>query len=209
MKKIVVATHNQSKIKDYYSYFENSPFECIPIATYTHHEPEETGDTFEENALIKARHAHALTGLPSFSDDSGFCMHALGGIPGIHTASFSVNEQGQTDFRYAFEKLKEMSDGRDTSTDFVAVIAYVDSTEERVFKNVLKGYFDFSKMDKEGYGYTPIFVPFDNNPEQLSLGEMGDALRRHFSPRRELVGELKQFAMEKEQSGRLNVQDRA
>lgn len=193
MKKIVVATHNENKLKDYLHYFDALPFEIIPISHFSGHYPEETGTTFEENALIKARHSYEASQLPSFADDSGFCVHVLGGIPGVYAGRFATNDKGERDFLFAFSKLQAMIGNLDPATDFVVLIAYVDGKTEKLFKGTLHGYFDFSKKDIPGFGYTPIFVPKENNPNGLSLGQMGDTLRRQISARGKAVSQLIDF----------------
>ncbi|MBX9976981.1 MAG: non-canonical purine NTP pyrophosphatase [Alphaproteobacteria bacterium] len=190
--KLIIATHNNDKLKDLTYYMADSPYDVLPISHYTHNDPEETGATFEENALIKVRHSFEVTRLLSIADDSGFCMHALEDKPGIHAGRFA-EKNGVRDFKYAFETLQKMLGDKDPATDFVCTLAYKDAAVEKVFRGVVAGYFDFEKSDQPGFGYTPIFVPLDNNPKKLSLAEMGDIMRRQFSARGKAAAMLKEW----------------
>lgn len=195
-QKIIIATHNKDKLKDLMYYMAESPYEVLPISYYTTDDPEETGTTFEENALIKARHGFFVTGLPSIADDSGFSIHALDGKPGIHAGRFAEKD-GVRDFKYAFSVLQEMLGDKDPSADFVCTLAYKDDHIEKVFRGVLPGYVDFSKANTPGFSYTPIFVPIENNSDRLSLAEMGDAMRRNLSHRGKAVTMLKEWLYKK------------
>lgn len=181
--QLVVATHNPDKLKDYQHYFAELPYTLITIGSITSEEPAETGATFAENATLKAQHAFALSQLPSFADDSGFCIRALGGLPGVYSARFATTPTGQKDFQYAFAQLEAQLGAQSPATDFVCAIAYRDAQGAQLFESTVEGYFDFSKKHIPGFGYTPIFVPTQDNPEKLSLAEMGDARRRVYAAR--------------------------
>ncbi len=181
--QLVVATHNPDKLKDYQHYFQALPYTLISIGSLNAEEPEETGTTFAENALLKAQHAFKITQLPAFADDSGFCIRALGGLPGVYSARFAITPEGKKDFQYAFTKLEQQLGTQSPLTDFVCAIAYQDAHQTQRFESKVEGYFDFNKKDIPGFGYTPIFVPTQDNPEKLSLAEMGDARRRVYAAR--------------------------
>lgn len=187
---IVLATFNQNKLNDLLHYLSPHIQNIIPLSHWTKNDIEETGTTFEENALIKARYCFDVTKSPSIADDSGFCMQSLEGLPGIYAARFAKRPNGTTNFEHAFQTLEEKLGKQDPTTDFVCTLAYVDEKHTFVVRGVVKGFFDFSKKDVHGFGYTPIFVPSDNNPNGLSLAEMGDTLRRTYSARRYAVEAL-------------------
>ncbi len=192
LPKIVIATHNPHKRDDLIHYVHHT-FECVPIADFTLHEPLETGETFEANALLKARFSYDVTGLPSLADDSGFCMKNLNGMPGIYAARFAINNKGETDYLHAFNTLEQQLGDQDPATDFVCTLVYKDAHGEKVFQGTVPGFFDFSKKHTPGFGYTPLFVPLENNPQKLSLADMGDPQRRTFSARKKAAFDFLQW----------------
>ena len=97
-KKIVVASHNAGKLREFADLMAPFGFEAKSAKEYDLPEPDETGTTFEENAYIKAFAAAQATGLPALSDDSGLCVDALGGQPGVYTANWAETPEGGRDF---------------------------------------------------------------------------------------------------------------
>ncbi len=89
MKRAVIATGNAGKLREFSELLAPSGIEAVPLSAFTATQAEETGLTFIENALLKARHAARLSGLPAIADDSGIAVDALGGEPGIHSARFA------------------------------------------------------------------------------------------------------------------------
>ena len=87
--QVVLASQNQGKLKELRHLFEALGSELVALSDHSSVAPEETATTFVENALIKARHATQVTGLPSLADDSGLCVQALGGAPGVYSARFA------------------------------------------------------------------------------------------------------------------------
>lgn len=187
---LVLATFNHDKLKDLLSYFTPHFSKILPLSHWTQVDIEETGQTFEENALIKAQYSFDITQHPSIADDSGFCMRSLDGLPGIYAGRFAKTPTGKTDFKYAFEKLEDALGEKDPITDFVCSLSYIDHHHTIVVHGVVEGFFDFSKKNNPGFGYTPIFVPLENNPSQLSLSEMGDDVRRTYSACKYAVNKL-------------------
>lgn len=183
-KKLVLATQNKDKLQDLFYLLQDFSIELVSIGEFTKDDhPEETGFTYEENALIKARHAFEVTGLPALSDDSGFAVHVLNGAPGIYTARWAIDSAGKCNFRTGFDRLEAEIAGRDCTTDHICALAYVDSQGEYTFRGIAPGFLDFSKKDESGFGFCPIFVPTDSNPERLSLGQMSNEQRHTFSGR--------------------------
>ncbi|NBX72655.1 hypothetical protein EBQ91_07105, partial [bacterium] len=105
---LVLASHNPGKIREMRELLTDyeKDFTLVDAGTLKLIEPLENGKTFIENALIKARAAMHATGLPSLADDSGLCIDALDGKPGVNTAEWFVNAKGERDFPYGFEKIK-------------------------------------------------------------------------------------------------------
>ncbi len=139
---------------------------------------DETGDTFEENALIKARSVAAATGLPSLSDDSGFCVQALGGAPGIYSARWAKDG----DFGFAMNRVhEEMGDASDHTAWFVCVlaIAWPDGADA-TFRGEAWGDMVWPPRGRNGFGYDPIFQP---SGHAMTFAEMPTASKDAMSHR--------------------------
>ena len=104
-KDLVLATHNFGKIEEFKHLFGKVNFNITDIVQYSPKTPEETGGSFWENSLIKAREATKLTGLVSLADDSGLCVDVLNGAPGIYSADWAIKSDGSRDFKFAINKL--------------------------------------------------------------------------------------------------------
>ncbi|WP_292128594.1 non-canonical purine NTP pyrophosphatase, partial [Mesorhizobium sp.] len=103
-QKIVVASHNEGKLREFADLMAPFGFEAKSAKEYGLPEPDETGTTFEENAYIKAYAAAKATGLPALSDDSGLCVDALDGAPGVYTANWAETADGTRDFGMAMQR---------------------------------------------------------------------------------------------------------
>jgi len=132
-------------------------------------EIEEDGETYEENALKKAREVYKFTGLPSIADDSGIEVEILGGRPGVFSARYAG--EGATDEENNKKLLKELENVpiEERKAKFKCVIAYVDSVEERIFYAETLGKVIFEPLGDGGFGYDPLFLPdgFDLTYAQL------------------------------------------
>jgi XTP/dITP diphosphohydrolase len=161
---LCLATHNAGKVKEFQALFDkvNINIDLTYAGVQGVPEPEETGATFAENALLKARHCAQLTGLPSLADDSGLCVSALNGAPSIHSARYAINpETGVRDFAYAMQKIwDQISDSTDKTAAFHCALAYVmpDGTEF-VAEGIVKGDLIWSPRGGTGFGYDPFFQP--------------------------------------------------
>lgn len=118
--------------------------------------PDETGDTFEENALIKARAGHAATGLPTIADDSGICVDALGGEPGVRSARYSPAGEDRDNLELL---LANVGESEERSAHFVCAVAFVADGEEHVLERSWHGSIATSPAGSGGFGYDPIFIP--------------------------------------------------
>ncbi|MBO6675669.1 MAG: RdgB/HAM1 family non-canonical purine NTP pyrophosphatase [Rhizobiales bacterium] len=178
-ERLLIASHNRGKIDELRALLEPIGLPVTSSADLELTDPEETGTTFEENALLKARAGHEATGLASLSDDSGLCIDALGGDPGIYTARWAGPEK---DFSMAMRTVEEkLQAAGATSSDqrrakFVAVLGLIrtDSSEE-TFRGEVEGTLVWPPRGDQGFGYDPIFQPdgFD-----ITFGEM-DADTKH------------------------------
>ena len=160
-KELVVASHNSGKVKEIASLLSSFGINTIPAMKLNLPEPEENGDSFYENAKIKAISASRLSGLVSLADDSGLCINALDGRPGIHSARWAGPEK---DFNVAIERVKiELENKSDKSAYFVCGLAlgwpdgHIDYFEGRI-----DGIIQFPPRGKMGFGYDPIFSPLSS-----------------------------------------------
>lgn len=157
--KFLIATKNKHKIAEFSAIFSALSLELIsekdldmPLT-----EAEENGNTFEENALIKARTAAAETGLPTIADDSGLCVDELGGEPGIYSARYA-GEHGddKANNRLLLEKLQNVENRR---AQFVCSIACVfPDGREFTVRGVCEGNIDTCERGNGGFGYDPLFI---------------------------------------------------
>ena len=181
-KKIVVASHNGGKLREFAELMAPFGFEAKSAAELGLPEPDETGTTFEENAYIKAFAAAKATGLPALSDDSGLCVDALDGQPGIYTANWAETPEGGRDFAIAMQRteiaLHEVgaSDPTRRAGKFVAVIclAWPDGYAE-YFRGEAEGTLVWPPRGDKGFGYDPVFLP---NGYDKTFGEM-DSHEKH------------------------------
>ena len=159
--KLVIASHNQGKVREILEMLAPYGIEPVSAADLDLPEPEETGTTFLANAELKALQAADLTGLPALADDSGLCVDALNGEPGI----FSARWAGETkDFRVAMQRVNDAIEatGPDASRDahFICVLAlaWPDGHVEW-FEGRAEGTLVWPPRGRVGFGYDPMFVP--------------------------------------------------
>ncbi len=180
-KTIVVASHNSGKVREINELIAPFGFEAKSAAELNLPEPVEDGDTFEANALIKAQSAVSATGLPALSDDSGLCVDALGGSPGIYTADWAEKPDGSgRDFDYAMQKVEDAMQKENANTAkqrtgrFVAVLcmAWPDGHHE-FFRGEVEGQLVWPPRGDIGFGYDPVFMPdgFDQTFGEMPAGE--------------------------------------
>jgi XTP/dITP diphosphohydrolase len=155
MTTFVLATHNAHKVEELRRILGErlGPHELIG---YDGPEPVEDGDSFEANALIKARAAYAHTGLPSLADDSGISVRALGGAPGIHSARYAGTRDDVDNYTLL---LKNLEGETDRAADFVCAAALVDGERELVVRGVWPGEVREAPSGAHGFGYAPVFPP--------------------------------------------------
>jgi XTP/dITP diphosphohydrolase len=165
--KLVIASHNAGKLREIRALVEPYGMEAISAADLGLPEPEETGTTFAENALIKAR-AAATAGYPALADDSGLEVAALGGRPGVYTADWAERQSFEgppgRDWYMAMGKvegmLAELGPDTDRRARFVCTLALVwPDGEEIVVEGEVQGSLTWPPRGQLGFGYDPVFVP--------------------------------------------------
>ena len=165
-KKIVVASHNAGKLREFAGLMGPFGFEAKSAKEYGLPEPDETGTTFEENAYIKAFAAASATGLPALSDDSGLCVDALDGAPGVYTANWAETPDGTRDFAMAMQRtevaMQEVaaSEPAKRGGRFVAVICLAfPNGEAEYYRGEVEGTLVWPPRGELGFGYDPVFLP--------------------------------------------------
>ena len=161
--KLVIATHNDGKLREIRELLAPFGIECVGAAELDLPEPEETGVTFVDNAELKARASADLSGLPALADDSGLSVDALHGKPGIHSARWSEDEAGSRDFARAMQRVwtEVEAAGPDAGHDahFVCALslAWPDGDIES-FEGKVHGTLVWPPRGEKGFGYDPMFV---------------------------------------------------
>ena len=182
-KKIVLASTNKGKVKEFQAILKDLGYEIIPVSEFENvPEIEETGSTFEENAVLKAVATAKILNLPAIADDSGLCVHGLGNRPGVLSArSYGAQQDG---YAAAFERLwQEMvSETPDDDTaHFECCIAVatpagtVEVVSGQVFGKIVK-----PARGANGFGYDPIFVP---DGYLKTFAELDDDIKNSISHR--------------------------
>lgn len=154
------------------------------LRSYTNIEPVEDGNTFEENALIKAEFAYLYGNKPSLSEDSGLCIDALDGAPGVYSKNW--NDDGDETYSVAFNKIKKlMKFSSNTTARFVSVFClYVGKNNYKFFKAELQGNIVFPPIGSNGFAYDRIFIP---NGYTTTFAQMTEADKNLISHRRKAL----------------------
>jgi XTP/dITP diphosphohydrolase len=185
--RLVIATHNKGKLREFGSLLGFYVKDIVSAGDLGLPEPEETGANFAENAILKARAAAKRTGSPALADDSGLCVNALKGAPGI----FSARWGGSTrDFDIAMKRVNdEIGDVKDRSAYFICVLAltWPDGHSETVEGRV-DGEIIWPPRGEGGMGYDPVFVPAGHHHTFAEMPpEEKDALSHRGKAVRELI----------------------
>jgi XTP/dITP diphosphohydrolase len=194
--KLVIASHNQGKVREIRSLLEPFGIDPVSAADLGLPEPEETGTTFAENALLKAHASAQGAGLPALADDSGLCVAALGDAPGVYTADWAEKQSYEgrpgRDWYMAMGKvegkLAELGPGTDRSAAFVCTLAlaWPDGTQA-VFEGRVQGTLAWPPRGVLGFGYDPVFVPVGS---KLTFAEIDPAHKHTISHRADAFAKL-------------------
>ena len=165
---LVIATHNAGKLKEISALLDPYGVKCISAGSLGLPEPPETGTTFVQNALLKARAAAESSGLPALADDSGLSVDALGGRPGVYTADWAERQHFEgdpgRDWYMAMGKVEGMLLQKGADVDrscafhCVLALAWPDG-EQAVYEGTAPGTLTWPPRGEMGFGYDPVFVP--------------------------------------------------
>ncbi|AOP32872.1 non-canonical purine NTP pyrophosphatase [Leptospira tipperaryensis] len=191
MKQLALATNNAHKVKEVGSILKELGVQILtPKDLNVSFDAEETGSTFSENALIKARELFRLTQLPSIADDSGICVSALEGAPGVYSARFGG--EGLDDKGRALLLLEKLKGNQNRNAYYACVIAYVDGKTEKTFEGKCEGTIseEYDLIGTYGFGYDPVFIfPAFQKP----FSQVSDSEKNQVSHRKEALNRLLSF----------------
>ncbi len=184
-ERLVIASHNPGKVDEIARLLAPFGLATLAAGTLGLPEPEETGDSFEANAALKASAAAKASGLPALADDSGLVVPALGGAPGIHSARWAGPAK---DFRVAMERVEKALGDRDRAASFVAVLALArPNGGVALYRGEVAGRLVWPPRGDRGFGYDPIFVPDGHG---ATFGEMEPAAKHRISHRARAFAKL-------------------
>jgi len=190
LTELVLASHNAGKLKELQAMLGDR-VRVRSVGEFSQVEPEETGLSFVENAILKARNAARLSGLPALADDSGLAVDALGGAPGIYSARYADGQGDAANNAKLLEALKEVPDAERTG-QFVCVLALVRHADDPLpilCEGLWPGRILHAAQGEHGFGYDPLFQP---DGEAISAAELAPAEKNQRSHRARAMAQLKQ-----------------
>ncbi len=160
MSRLVLASGNAGKLSEFHALLADFGFDVRPQSEFGVNDAEETGLTFIENAILKARHAARASGLPALADDSGLVVDALGGAPGLYSARYA-GEHGNhaANIEKLLHELRDVPDER-RSARFVCVLAllrHADDPQPLIAQGLWEGRILHARQGDGGFGYDPVF----------------------------------------------------
>jgi len=187
--KLVVASHNAGKIAEIKTLLAPLKIEVQSAADLRLGDVEETGTTFEENAKIKANAISLMCGLPCLADDSGLCVDALNGRPGVYSARYAPNRDFNEGMKMLLKEMKESgSDSRKAHFSCCLALA-CPNQKTKIFEGRVDGSISQKPKGGNGFGYDPIFIP---EGFEQTFAELGDDVKNKISHRRRALEKFMQ-----------------
>jgi XTP/dITP diphosphohydrolase len=191
-KRVVLASSNKGKLREINELLEGLHLVAVPQNQLDVSDADETGLTFVENAIIKARHAAQLTGLPAIADDSGLEVDALHGAPGIYSARYAgAGAKDADNLRLLLDNLKDLPEAQ-RSARFQCLMVYMRHGEDPtpiICQGTWEGRILFEPVGENGFGYDPVFyVP----QEQCSAAQLPSEVKNRLSHRGQALRQLLQ-----------------
>ena len=192
--KLVLATHNLHKQKEMNSILSSLEIHIVGLEEFPQiGDIEETGTTLIENAFIKARTVHKLTGLASIADDTGLEVDALNGAPGVYSARYAgknpTYEENCEKLLYSLRNFR----GEKRIAKFRTVVAFVDRGKEHYTEGIVKGLIANEYIGEDGFGYDPIFMP---DSLGLTYAQMNPIQKNSMSHRFKALKKMKTFLVQ-------------
>jgi XTP/dITP diphosphohydrolase len=192
VNKVILASGNQGKLNELQQLFAGLNIELVPQPSDSIYHVEETGTTFVENAIIKARHVSNVSGLPAIADDSGLMVDALNGEPGVITARYAGQpSSSDKNMELLMKKLAPFKTLESRSARFVCVLVYIQSAIDPLPVIALGQWFGAISLEKfgsEGFGYDPIFWSFE---EGKTVAQLPLSSKQIYSHRAKAAHQLK------------------
>ncbi len=189
MNKILMATKNKGKIAEFQKLLADLPIEVVSLDQVDNSivEPEETGATFEENAVLKATYYANATNLPCIADDSGLEVDALDKRPGVYSARYAPGSDSDRNEKI----LAELGENPNRTARFVSICSFVEPGKEPVsFRGTVEGTIAEAQAGSAGFGYDPIFIP---NGYTKTMAELGVEVKNTISHRAKALGQFVQW----------------
>ena len=189
LEKIVLASGNAGKLKEFSRLFAAHNIQILPQSQFDTPECPEPYHTFVENALAKARHASRHSGLPALADDSGICADALGGAPGVQSARYA-GENPKSDAANNAKLSAELADKADKSCYYVCVLVFVrhpDDPQPVIAEGIWRGQWQIDAKGQNGFGYDPHFYLPEHG---LTAAELAPETKNAESHRAQALREL-------------------
>ena len=190
MRSIVLATNNLGKVREFNAVLAGHDLELVAQSAFDTPEIEETGLTFVENAILKARNAARHTGLPALADDSGLCVDALDGAPGVISARYAgVCADDRLNIARLLNELRH-TPAEQRSARFHCVLALLRHPADptpMIFQADWEGMITFEPYGNGGFGYDPVFLVLD---EGQTAAELDPAVKNRLSHRAQALGQL-------------------
>lgn len=196
MKKVVLASNNKGKVREINQILAGLDISVLPQSDFSITEVEETGLTFVENAILKARHAAGQSGLPTIADDSGIEVDALKGEPGIYAARYAgVGASDEENLQKLLHALQDVPDEKRTAR-FQCLMVYMRHANDPtplICQGVWEGAITREPQGENGFGYDPVFYVPDHDCTSAQLSpELKNSLSHRGQALRLLVDQLKQ-----------------
>ncbi|HET6806841.1 MAG TPA: RdgB/HAM1 family non-canonical purine NTP pyrophosphatase [Frateuria sp.] len=190
MRRLVLASGNRGKLAEFEDLLADSGFEVVTQASLGVLDIEETGTTFVENALLKARHAARITRLPALADDSGLCVEHLDGAPGLYSARYAGNHGDAAANRAKLLHALEGVPAERRGAFFICVLVllrHADDPAPLIAEGRWHGRVLEAGRGDRGFGYDPLFLP---EGQSLSAAELDPALKNRISHRGQALARL-------------------
>jgi len=197
-REVVLASNNAGKLREFSAILRNAGIRMVAQGELGVSEAEEPHATFVENAIAKARHASMQTGRPALADDSGLCVPALGGAPGVYSARYASMGGGEkSDLANNFRLISQLEQIADRRAYYVAVLVYLEGPEDPcplVAEGRWHGEIVTSPRGENGFGYDPYFwLP----EQQCTVAELDPDEKNRSSHRaralQKLLGQLREY----------------
>ena len=189
LNELVIASHNKGKIEEFEKMLAPFGVKIYSAADLNLPDVEETGKTFEENAVLKAETLAKICQKPCLADDSGLCVDALGGRPGVYSARYAPNRDFDKAMTMLVDEIKKTG-SNDWSAHFACVLALKEPDKEvKIFEGRVDGKIIKEKRGQNGFGFDPVFVP---NGYDITFAEMTGDEKKQLSHRGRAVAKFLQ-----------------